>query len=199
MKNRKRLIMAMVVVLLAVAWIWRYVTLNAYYDSFDNFNQKIYRAGELVPFEDDGSDFYTNLDGYHIRVDRFEIQDYDAYLDAADFTMKREKDEPDKIALVYVTLINESCQPNCVSVGEFQLHGIDNTTNLDRNILLAANPILQGSFGIALAAGHRCELILPYQLDKARFGSGTWRNIEDYPFYLKVTDAWTRKEILVNG
>lgn len=198
MKKRKRIILAVVVALLAAAWIWRYVTLNAYYDSFDNIDEKTYLAGELVPFEDDGLDLYTNLDGYYVRVDRFEIKDYDAYLDETGFDIKRQENEPEKIALVYVTLVNQSCEPNRVAVGEFQLHGVDNTTTLDRDIMLAANPILKGSSSIAVATGHECQLILPYQLKKSQFGIFTWWNIDDYEFYLKVTNALTKKEILVN-
>lgn len=198
MKKRKRIIVAVVVALLAAAWIWRYVTLNAYYDSFDNIDKKTYQAGELVPFEDDGLDLYTNLDGYYVRVNRFEIKDYDAYLNETGFDIKRQKDEPDKIALVYVTLMNKSCEPNRVAVGDFQLHGVDSTTNMDRDILLAANPILKGSSSIGVATGHECELILPYQLEKRQFGIFTWWNIDNYDFYLQVTHALTRKEILVN-
>lgn len=198
MKKYKRVIIAVVIALLAGAWTWRYVTLNAYYDSFENTDTKTYQAGELVPFEDDGLDLYTNLDGYYVRVNRFEIKDYDAYLNEAGFDIKRQQDEPDKIALAYVTLMNKSCEPNRVSVGEFQLHGVDSTTTLDRDILLAANPILKGSTGIGVATGHECELVLPYQLEKKQFGIFTWWNLDDYKFYLKVTNALTRKNILVN-
>lgn len=199
MNKRTRLILVLaIVLLLAAAWTWRYVTMNRYYDELDNGNYKLYQLGDEVPFEDDGNDFYTDLNGYYLRVDKFEIQDYDTYLDNADFTVERDEFDPEKIALVFVTLRNENCEPNPVSLIDFNLHGFDSVASMNWDILAAANPLLEGNTAVAVSTGHACQFILPYELDKDQYSSDTWRNIDDYKFYLKVTSTLTTKEILIN-
>lgn len=200
MKKKIRLVIILgVIVVLAAAWTWRYVTLNKYYDDLDNGDYKLYQAGELVPFEDDGNDLYTDLNGYHIRVDGHEIQDYDDYIANADFTIDRDENDPDKIALVYITLVNESCEPNPVSLVDLKLRGVDALLNMERDILALANPALNGYTGIALHAGTEQKLVLPYGLWKDSFESGTWRSIDEYSLYLQITSSLTTKEVLVNG
>lgn len=200
MKKKIRLIIILgAIVVLAAAWTWRYVTLNKYYDDLDNGDYKLYQAGELVPFEDDGNDLHTDLNGYHIRVDGHEIQDYDDYIANADFTIARDENDPDKIALVYITLVNESCEPNPVSLLDMKLRGVDTPLNMDWDILVLANPALNGYTGIALNAATEQKLVLPYGLWKDSFESHTWRSIDEYSLYLQITSSLTTKEVLVNG
>ena len=70
MKNKwlKRGILIVLLGLLIGAWTWRYVTLNRYYDNLDNGDYRLYQSGEFVPFEDDGLDLETNLNGYHLAT-----------------------------------------------------------------------------------------------------------------------------------
>ncbi len=64
MRKKVRLFLVIaVLILLAAGWTWRYVTLNQYYDTLDNGDVQLYLPGELVPFEDDGNDKDTNLNG----------------------------------------------------------------------------------------------------------------------------------------
>ncbi len=200
MKKRIRLIAVVTVVaLLAAGWTWRYVTMNRYYDDLNNGDYKLYQAGEPVPFEDDGNDKDTNLNGYSIRVDGYEVRDYDDYLTAAQITPPQDENDPEKIALVYVTLINESCQGGGVTLTDFKLRGIDSAIPMDWDVLLLANSVLQGNTGITLATQSECALVLPFMLKEEAFSRGTWNKIEDYKVYLQVTSSFTTKEILVNG
>lgn len=200
MKKRIRLIALLaVILLLAAAWTWRYVTLNRYYDDLDNGDYRLYQTGELVPFEDDGNDLYTDLNGYSIRVDKYEIRDYKAYLADAQLEVSREGADPDKLVLVYITLVNESCDLDPVALTDLSLRGVDTLISMDRDVLTAANPALGGYTSIALEAGTECQLVLPYMLWERNFGGSTWRNLDDYELYLQVTSALTLKEIVVNG
>lgn len=200
MKKPVRLILIlMVLVLLAAGWTWRYVTLNKYYDDLDNGDYKLYYAGELVPFEDDGNDKYTDLNGYYIRVDGYEVKDYDAYLDEKGITLPQNETAPDKLALVTVTLVNESCDPNPIMLTDMMLHGVDSVIAMDWDVLVKANPILNSNTGIALNPGTECQLILPYGLRKHQFEGSTWRRIDNYEVFLQVTSTLTTKDIAVNG
>lgn len=200
MNKRACLILVIIVILLlGASWTWRYVTMNRYYDELDNGDYKLYQLGEEVPFEDDGVDMYTDLNGYSMRVDKFEIHDYDTYLNNADLAIDRDLYDPDKLVLVYVTLCNQSCDPNPVDLPAFILHGNDSVAPMNCDILLAANPILEESTAVAVSTGYECQLVLPYELDKDRYDISTWRNIDDYKFYLTVTSTLTTKDVVVNG
>lgn len=200
MRKKIRLLLVIaVLMLLAAGWTWRYVTLNQYYDALDNGDVRLYQSGELVPFENDGNDKDTNLNGYYIRVDDYEIRDYQEYLDDTGISIPEDTSVPDKLVLITVTLINESCETNPVMVSDMVLHGVDFLTKMDWDVLLKANPILEGNTGIALNPGTECELILPYTLYKHQFKYSTWRNIDECELFLQVTCTLTTKEIQING
>lgn len=200
MKKPVRLVLVITIAaLLAVGWTWRYVTLNQYYDNLDNGDYLLYQAGELVPFEDDGNDKSTDLNGYYIRVDGFETRDYDDYLEDTGISLPKREAEPDKLVLVKVTLLNESCDPNPVIVTDILLHGIDSVAYMDAEVLVAANPILDGNTGIALEPGTQCQLIFPFALYKHTYSHRTWNNLDNYKLYLQVTNSLTTKDIRING
>ena len=200
MKKPVRLIVVLSVVMaLAAAWVWRFVTLNKYYDDLNNSDYKLYKAGELVPFEDDGYDLRTDLNGYHLRVDGYEVKDYDAYLSETGISLPNKQDAPEKLALVYITLVNESCEPNPVNMTSFTLRGVDTVVNMDLDVLVKANPILEGTTGIALRKGTECKLVLPYKLSREGFKRTTWWRIDKYKMYLQVTGSLTQKEVCING
>lgn len=199
MKKTVRLALILtVLILLAAAWTWRYVTMNKYYDDLDNGDYKLYQAGELVPFEDDGNDKHTDLNGYHIRVDGYEVKEYSTYLEENDISLPARASEPDKLALVYVTLVNETCDPNPVMLTDMMLHGVDSVVPMDWDVLVEANSVLDGKTGIALKPGTECQLVLPFGLYRDRFKSSTWRKIDTYKVYLQVTSGLTTKDIAVN-
>lgn len=198
MKKHKKLIIAAVVILLAAAWVWRYVTMNKYYDDLDNGGYKLYQLGEMVPFEDDGLDSSTDLNGCYVRADSFVIKNCDDYLNETGFTLPDTYIKPEKLALVNITLKNESSEEKPLTLTKIGLHSVDSTVKMNWDLLIAANPRLNGHSVISIAAGEVCSILLPYDLEKARFGSRTWRNIEDSKFYLKVTDVLIVKDILVN-
>lgn len=199
MKKKLRLIaIPLAVLLLAAAWIWRYVTMNRFYDDLDNGDYKLYQLGETVPYEDDGTDSSVALDGYYIRADQFEIRDYDKYLEETGIAVHADY-PPQKLALVSVTLGNVNCEEGGIELTELTLRGIDSYAVPDYEVIIAANPVLQGNLGIALEQGQTCQLILPFGLYEQSYSRRTWRNLDDYKLYLQVTNTLTTKEIQVNG
>lgn len=186
------------VALLAGAWTWRYITLNQYYDDLDNSGYKLYQTGEKVPFEDDGYDKDTDLNGYFIRLDGYEIRDYQEYLQSEGVALN-EENPAEKLALIHITLINESCDPNPVALSKLTLRGEDMLLNMNVDLLPKVNDVLGGYTAIALNPGTECQIVLPYDLYSNRFEAGTWNLLEEYPLYLKITNIFTQKEISVSG
>lgn len=199
MKNKwlKRGILIVLLGLLIGAWTWRYVTLNRYYDNLDNGDYRLYQSGEFVPFEDDGLDLETNLNGYHLRVDRFEVKSTAECLKQWGVKANAEQFSAEKIALVYITLKNENCEPNPVKLSAMLLRGENSTAPMQYDLLISANPVLQGYTQVALNPGDECQIVLPYGLMRTVFSSHTWKNIEDESFYLGVTSGLTQKEVRI--
>lgn len=194
----KRTLLITVIILLAAAWTWRYVTMNRYYDDLDNSDYQLYQSGEFVPFEDDGLDLETDLNGYHARVDRFEVKSTTDCLSEWGVNVSADKFTAEKIALVYITLKNEDCDPNPVKLTAMLFRGEDCTAPMQYDLLVAANPVLQGYTQIALNPGDECQIVLPYGLVKTFFNTHTWEHIDEETFYLGVTSGLTNKEVQIN-
>ena len=195
--KRKHIIVLTLALLLVAGWTWRYVTMNAYYDSLVTTQKETYRIGDVVPFEDDLGEWKTNLNGYSVRVDKFEVQDYDAYAKSIDFKPDESYIPGERIALLYITLFNEDSDADGVMLTDFQLRGVDTIIYLDWDLLTAANPVLGENYGIRLSTGTQCSIVLPYKLQKEYFGSWTWNHFEDYKLYFRVTVHPTEKIIEV--
>ncbi len=193
-KRKTWIIGCAVFLLLAAAWSWRYVTMNAYYDSISLVKKETYAMHETVPF---GKDWLQDAcaDGYEIEAKGFEIVDYEPFLQSAGLPEDINLFPPEKLALVHVTLYNRDSNAEGVMLIDLLLKGVDSIAGMDWDILTALNPILEGNYGICLPIGTECDLILPYDLFRSNFGSSTWRNIKEYDFSLAVTIWPTEKRI----
>lgn len=80
---------------------------------------------------------------------------------------------------------------------DLALHGVDNYVGLDWELLTKLNPVLQGNFGIHLSPNTEYQLVLPFDLQKAFFGSDTWRHLDKYSMYLHMTSFPMEKDIEV--
>ena len=188
-----------VVILFSLFWVWRYVTLNEYYDSICNIDKTVYYSGEIVPFGEDRIGGYNQADGYSIRVNSFSMVDYISYIKDSEISVDNQFASPEKIALVYITLINDNSDAEGVMLTDLQLHGIDNYIGMDWDLLYEINPILQGNPGICLPHNTEVDLILPFDVYRSYFGSRTWRQLDDYTWYLRITSWPTQKDIQVQS
>ena len=195
--KKKHIIVLTIALLLVAGWAWRYVTLNAYFDSLVNTEKQKYHLGDIVPFENDLGDMRVNLNGYSIRADSFEVQDFDDYIDSIGFVMDEHYYPGDKIALLHITLFNEDSEAEGIMLTEFNLSGVDATIYLDWDLLIAANPVLEGNCGIKLSPGTECSIILPYKMQEEFFGAWTWNHFEDYELFFRMTAYPTEKLIQV--
>lgn len=197
MAKHKKNIVLLAFILLTSLWAWRYRAVNSYYSQMDKSSIQYFSMNEDVPFGDDFIEWQVDANGYYIRVNQFEILDYDEYMEENCFEFAPML-EPEKIALVHITLRNDNSNSEGIYLTDFVLHGIDSYQGMDWQALVAANPILAGGFGIQLAPGTQEEFVLPYYIKKDSFGIGTWVNIDDYTFYLRVTAFPTQKDIVID-
>lgn len=197
-KAKRKLTLAMMLILLALGWSWRYNSLNSQYIGLLEEQRLVYRMGEVVPFEEDYIDQKIISDGYLVRVDSFNIVSYNDFLiemGVLDTWMGR---HPERVAVVYATLFNDDSDADGVVLTDFILHGIDNYANVDYELLLLANPALGGNLGISLPQGMEYPVILPFGLYSQFFGADTWENITEYDWNLHITSYPTEKDIAVN-
>ncbi len=197
MKSKRFIIICILVAVLSALWGWRYTSLNHFYESLSDRTREVFPAGDYVAF---GADWLTkdvSANGYSIRVDGFSIMDYEDYIASLECSYEEPYIKPDKLALVYITLKNENSTEDGVMLTDLKLHGIDNYVGMNWDVLIMANPVLSGYYGINIASGKEYQLILPFDLNKEFFGSDTWRNIDEYMFYLHVTAYPTEKDIKV--
>ncbi len=189
------------VAVLAGLWTWRYVTMNAWYDSFSKSEGVEYhQMAERLAFGENRLSSGETADGYFIKVNSFEIVDYRDFL--ADWTPPEDFEplfRPDKLALVRVTLYNEDSDAVGVLLTSLGLHGDDAYAGMDWDLLTALNPVLEGAYGICLPKGAEYDLVLPYGLFSDNFSGWTWRHIETYPWVLHLT-AWPKElDVVLNG
>ena len=106
--KKKYIIVLTLALLLIAGWTWRYVTMNTYFDSLVITEKETYQIGDVVPFEDDLGEWTTSLNGYSLRVDKFEVQDFDTYAESIDFKPDEYYTPGEKVVLLYITLFNEN-------------------------------------------------------------------------------------------
>lgn len=197
-KKTRALVICAVLILLAALWIWRYVTMNAYYSALSGSRREVYEVGEIIPFGEDHIEVNTQANGYSIRVDKFEILDLADFLSGAPIPAEQVHTNPDKVAVVYITLFNDHSTAPGIMLTDLDLHGVDNYANIDWELLAAANPVLQGNYGISLSPETEYSVVLPFALYEQYFGADTWKNVNHYTWFLHITAYPTEKDIQVN-
>ena len=196
--KKRYVVLVIVLLLISVGWVWRYSSLNKYYKDISADTEKIiYDIGDVVPFEDDRMEGWNQANGYSLKVDRFEIVDSQDFIDKIGFTPNDTYFPSEKIAVVYITLFNEESDADGIMLTELSLCGIDQVLNLNWDLLLAANPILEGNMGIKLAHNSECGLILPFSLFEKYFSGATWNKIDNYELFLELTIYPAQKKVKV--
>lgn len=191
--KKKVLLFLIVVFVLAGGWIWRYDSLNQYYEMITNNAQEVHSIGDTIHFEQDYIDYGLEADGYSLRVDSFELIDFDEYICSQNIEPAQFDNRPNKVALVSITIMNDGSKADGVALAELELFGIDEWLPVNYELLDTLNPVLKGNLGISLAEGTEYQVVLPYGLYKNSFSSGTWNHLDEYNFFFQVTAYPTRK------
>lgn len=197
MKKQKKVIFLCVALLLAAAWVWRYVTLNRYFQSLSKMREEVYVLGDTVAFGTDFIEDGLSAEGCTIQAERFEIVDYEPFLEEIGYTDDRAGRKPEKLALVTVVL---TCgeKPADLFLPEFKIHGLDTLVTMDAQLISPVNGFPNVANSVYLEPGKTYRLTLPYPLYSYLFGSDTWKNLEDYTFWFRATCYYTVKDIRLN-
>ncbi len=195
--KKKYVIWLLVAAVLSGLWFWRYTTMNAYYDSLNRVVEKEYLSGEYVPFEDDYISGEDTLDGYFVRVDGFELLEFEELCSRTGMTGEGIYSPPERVVLVTVTLKNETNAEDAVPLTSLVLHGIDSVVGLNWDLMADLNPKLEGNSRVRLREGQEFQVVLPYNLRKNLFSSYTWNHMENYDWFLRITVWPTEKDIKI--
>lgn len=196
--KKRYIVLVIVLLLIAAGWIWRYNSLNKYYEAISaDTEEVIYDIGDVVPFEADRMEGWKQANGYSLKVERFEIVDSQDFINTVGFIPAYNYSPCEKIAVAYITLYNEDSDADGIMLTELSMCGIDQVLNLNWDLLLAANPVLEGNMGIKLAHNSECSLILPVSLFEKYFSGDTWNNIDNYELFLELTIYPAQKKVKV--
>lgn len=183
---------------LALIWVfvvWRYVVVNEYYNQeYPEYPEEIFSQGEEVAIYANPIDGNTNIDGYSIQVDQLEIITQEELKRRWPEYQLIDKMARDKFALVSVTLGN-SFSDGGIMLTDMLLHTQDTPLTMNWELLLMANPILAGNYGIILPHEAQCQLVLPFTLNASLFRSASWKNLNQCQFYLRVNEPEMVKTI----
>ena len=186
-----------VLIALAILAGWRYWSINAKYQSFFPDSEiKQYSMGDWVPFEKDFLDYGSSAEGYSLRADSMEIISTEEAKERWGLDQGRNIGAGERVAVVTVTLKGQS-EETGVMLTDLLLHTGDVNAMMNWDLLVAANPVLAGNYGIILPEEMELELYLPFSLTAVLFKKTTWNHMERETFYLQLTSYPTVKEIVI--
>lgn len=196
-KSIKAILLCTAAFLLAGLWTWRYITLNQYFQSLSKNRIEEYTLGETVEFGTDLIADGVSAEGCTIQAERFEIVDYEPYLEGIGYTDDIAGRKPEKLVLVTIVL---TCgdKPADIFLPEFRLHGVDTVVTMNDRLIAPVNGFPDYVNAIYLEPEKSYRLTLPYPLHSYLFGGDTWRNLDDYTFWFLATTCFTEKDIRLN-
>lgn len=195
--KKKRLIIIATIGLLIGLWIWRYTSLNVYYDTIKNGSTQIYAIGDEIPFGKDYIDYGLQADGYVARVDECRIISFAELEVAWDAQAVPHWNRPDMLAIITITIKNNDSIADGIMLSELELFGVDELIHIDYELLGRLNPVLAGNPGIRLAPDTEYTLILPFGLYENNFSKQTWNHLETYDLFLQITAYPMQKVVKV--
>lgn len=196
---KRKIIIILVLMIVIAGWLWRVVSLNAYWESRLREQKTIvYHLDEIIPFEQDQLDKYSSLEGYSLCVTDFQIMDYEDFREKYGESEKETSIELDrKVGLIYMTLYNVDNDSDGITLTSFRLQSIDNLYMVDTELLTLVNPTLQkGDVGFRLPHDSTFDVVIPFRmLGRSYFGD--WARLDQVEMYLRMTSRPVEKLIKI--
>lgn len=198
MKRKYRLFIIIGAVVLTVAWGWRFLYLNQYFSERYGVEKQEYHIGDTVSLGDNMMGGSV-LDGYSVNVKSAEIMECDDFLKEYGTSAEEMEltDKPERICKVILTISNRASQAEGVYLPDLTFYGTSFYGDWNDELIALANPVLEGSLGIALPENSDYEITMIYNLRKMHFTSYSWNHIRERTFWLKVTDFPVMKTIRI--
>lgn len=201
MKQKKWPLLLAAAILLSAFWVWRYRSLNRFYQAHTIGRTEYFSMGEEIPFGEDMPEIGEPAEGYVLQANRIEIVDFQEYILEKGISLEELQNKPpEKLALVHIVLRNDYNEDSGINLSSFRLYRVDSAIPLDYELIGAANPILpENAWGGALPEGTECAFVLPYMLYRDLFDRRTWNRLEEETFFFQITVTPTAKYIQMNA
>ena len=190
-KQKKRIILLAVFLLIAAAWGMRVYWLNQKYPDVE---RKTYDLQEEVELGKDILD-YDTMEGYFVTIESADIYEYEDLLSQYDLEDFMERDAPERIYLLKVRLRNTDNTETGIDVLSWKIQSNSVSQSLDFELYYELNQL--DTYSVALREDSEKEFLLPYNLRKDFFYPSEWENLEDYEMWLTVTWYPTKKMLLL--
>lgn len=190
-KQKKRIILLAVFLLIAATWGMRVYWLNQKYPDVE---RKTYDLQEEVELGKDIID-YDTMEGYFVTIESADIYEYEDLLSQYDLEDFMERDAPERIYLLKVRLRNTDNTETGIDVLSWKIQSNSVSQSLDFELYYELNQL--DTYSVALREDSEKEFLLPYNLRKDFFYPSEWENLEDYEMWLTVTWYPTKKMLLL--
>lgn len=190
-KQKKRIILLAVFLLIAAAWGMRVYWLNQKYPDVE---RKTYDLQEEVELGKDIID-YDTMEGYFVTIESADIYEYEDLLSQYDLEDFTERDAPERIYLLKVRLRNTNNTETGIDLLSWKIQSNSVSQSLDFELYYELNQL--DTYSVALREDSEKEFLLPYNLRKDFFYPSEWENLEDYEMWLTVTWYPTKKMLLL--
>ena len=190
-KQKKRIILLAVFLLIAATWGMRVYWLNQKYPDVE---RKTYDLQEEVELGKDIID-YDTMEGYFVTIESADIYEYEDLLSQYDLEDFMERDAPERIYLLKVRLRNTDNTETGIDLLSWKIQSNSVSQSLDFELYYELNQL--DTYSVALREDSEKEFLLPYNLRKDFFYPSEWENLEDYEMWLTVTWYPTKKMLLL--
>lgn len=190
-KQKKRIILLAVFLLIAAAWGMRVYWINQKYPDVE---RKTYDLQEEVELGKDIID-YDTMEGYFVTIESADIYEYEDLLSQYDLEDFTERDAPERIYLLEVRLRNTNNTETGIDLLSWKIQSNSVSQSLDFELYYELNQL--DTYSVALREDSEKEFLLPYNLRKDFFYPSEWENLEDYEMWLTVTWYPTKKMLLL--
>lgn len=190
-KQKKRIILLAVFLLIAAAWGMRVYWINQKYPDVE---RKTYDLQEEVELGKDIID-YDTMEGYFVTIESADIYEYEDLLSQYDLEDFTERDAPERIYLLEVRLRNTNNTETGIDLLSWKIQSNSVVQSLDFELYYELNQL--DTYSVALREDSDKEFLLPYNLRKDFFYPSEWENLKDYEMWLTVTWYPTKKMLLL--
>lgn len=179
----KHVVAFLLVLIAMLTWTWQYNRINLFYDSHTLAETKYCEMGEDIEYKG----WKGDIDGYSCTVTGFEIIDADQFYKQYDLAKESVQLESDnKLILVHITLFNRYSKTQSPALSDLSLYGANYNQLMDFELLMQLNPNVDTNMQIMIPEGEKCELVIPFILFENDYKDRTWKNINNYTFFISI-------------